>query len=112
MDLSGKHTHRRYICGMCSQPAFSKLSGIAPIAVLSFNRPLFLRPVRESLVGQILPIDGSRIHLFQDGARSVGEGGSSHEQGLVDECVQIFRRAVPKDTEHRASRNFRDRFQL
>lgn len=62
----------------------------APIAILSYNRPDYLRPVLESLRGQTALGDPARVHLFQDGGR---EDGSHAEERAA--CIAAFAEMFP-----------------
>ena len=63
------------------------------VAILSFNRPHYLRPVLNSLRVQVCERD--EIVLVQDGAANPwsGEVKASHES--IQECVDIFRSTIP-----------------
>ncbi|MFC0410569.1 hypothetical protein [Roseomonas elaeocarpi] len=71
---------------------------------MSFNRPQLLRPVLESLLQQVPPLDPVRLHLFQDGALPTADGATA-EDAPVSECVSVFRELVPAGTVHLAERN-------
>jgi hypothetical protein len=64
-----------------------------PIAILSFNRPRYLRPVLASLRPQVSEQD--RIVLFQDGGWNRWSGRQKGSAELIAQCVSIFRRAIP-----------------
>jgi hypothetical protein len=78
----------------------------APIAILSFNRPDYLRRVLESLTGQ----DGGRLEeraivLFQDGARNAISGAERARESEIDACVELFRTAFPAGRIERSPTN-------
>lgn len=64
-----------------------------PIAILSFNRPDYLRQVLASLRPQVCEQD--RILLFQDGGWNRWSGRQKGRAELIAQCVSIFRRAIP-----------------
>lgn len=70
-----------------------------PIAVMSFNRPDYLRQVLISLAAQD---DGSHgpVHLFQDGAVNPISGRRSADQADIDRCLEIFRVIFPNGIVH------------
>ena len=70
---------------------------MVPIAVMSYNRPDYLRKVLHSLAAQKnAAMEGRPIHLFQD----------RDQQGAAGECVKIFRSVFPDGTVHLAHQNF------
>ena len=70
-------------------------AGAAPmhIAILSFNRPHYLRLVLNSLRMQICERD--EIALMQDGAVNPWSGQVKASQESIKECVDIFRSTIP-----------------
>ena len=79
---------------------------LAPVVVVSFNRPQFLEPVLRSLKGQ-RPRDrmNREIHLFQDGA--VNRYSRIRYAGDVDidGSIDLFRRLFPEGTVHASPDN-------
>lgn len=65
-----------------------------PIAVISFNRPAYLRRVLLSVKGQNSSFDEERIALFQDGAPAGPDEAAN--KARVAESVGIFREIFPK----------------
>jgi hypothetical protein len=76
-----------------------------PIAVLSFNRPHYLRPVLESLRDQSPPVDPERVHLFQDGAVNAYSGIRYAQDKDIAECVEIFKDLFPAGHLHMSPKN-------
>ncbi|MCX7675794.1 MAG: hypothetical protein N2Z59_00255, partial [Alteraurantiacibacter sp.] len=74
-----------------------------PIAVLSFDRPVYLRAVLESLVRQVSPDD--QVILFQDGARNRHSGRQKADPAKIDSCMKLFRRHFPTGEIHLADEN-------
>lgn len=74
-----------------------------PIAILSFNRPDYLRPVLASLRPQVGEQD--RIVLFQDGGWNRWSSRQKGRAELIAQCVSIFRRAIPWGDVVEASEN-------
>jgi hypothetical protein len=64
-----------------------------PIAVLSFDRPHYLKPVLQSLRGQISPQD--RVILFQDGAYNPFSNRFKADPATVEKCIGLFRQIIP-----------------
>lgn len=75
-----------------------------PIAILSYNRPHYLREVLVSLAAQSLAFDPADVHLFQDGYRS-RFGGPAVDETLKDECVAVFRTLFPEGVVHASDVN-------
>lgn len=63
------------------------------IAVLSFDRPDYLKKVLESLRSQIS--DSDRITLFQDGHVDPFSGKEVASPEKIQTCVRVFRRLFP-----------------
>jgi hypothetical protein len=63
------------------------------IAILSFNRPSYLREVLNSLAAQLSPDD--RCYLFQDGGWNPHSGIHRAAESVISECVEIFARIIP-----------------
>ena len=63
------------------------------IAVLSFDRPHYLKPVLKSLRAQISPQDN--VTLFQDGAFNRFSGRMKADPARIKECVRLFRAIIP-----------------
>lgn len=59
-----------------------------PIAILSFNRPPYLKQVLESLASQL--VDGDEIYFFQDGGWNKHSELQKAEEETIDECINIF----------------------
>ncbi|UCI17805.1 hypothetical protein FJ970_22225 [Mesorhizobium sp. B2-1-8] len=64
-----------------------------PIAILSFDRPGYLREVLYSLRPQIAERD--RVVLFQDGGWNRWSGRQKGNAELIAQCVAAFRRIIP-----------------
>lgn len=68
----------------------------APIAILSFNRPDYLRQVLDSLrAQQDGRLDEREIVLFQDGARNAASGAERGLEADIDACVRLFEERFP-----------------
>ena len=68
----------------------------APIAIMSFDRPDYLRQVLDSLRAQRdARLDEREIVLFQDGARNVASGMERALAADIDACVAAFEAAFP-----------------
>ena len=65
-----------------------------PIAILSFDRPAYLRPVLKSLARQTSPDD--RVILFQDGAFNRYSGRRKADPRNVASCINLFRQYFPR----------------
>jgi hypothetical protein len=71
----------------------------APIFVMSFNRPDYLRAVLASLRAQTgSDIDGRDIYLFQDGAVNAVSGLRHATDEDIAASVAVFREAFPRGT--------------
>jgi len=64
-----------------------------PIAVLSFDRPGYLRRVLDSLRPQIGEPD--RVVLFQDGGWNRWSDRRKGSAERIAQCISVFRKAVP-----------------
>jgi hypothetical protein len=64
-----------------------------PIAILSFNRPHYLRETLHSLRAQVS--EGDEIVLFQDGAVNPFSGRRKAEDEDIRRCVALFRQLIP-----------------
>lgn len=70
-----------------------------PIAVLSFNRPDYLRTVLESLRKQKnCDIAGRSIVLFQDGATNPSSKRTYAQVSDLEGCIAVFRELIPHGT--------------
>lgn len=58
------------------------------IALLSFNRPHYLRRVVHSLFAQLIP--GDEVFLFQDGGWNPFSGNCKAAEDALDACVNVF----------------------
>ena len=67
-----------------------------PIAVISFNRPHYLRAVLHSLRTQISERD--EIVLFQDGAVNIWSGRVKATSETIQWCIDIFQEIIPWGT--------------
>ncbi|MDQ2650833.1 MAG: glycosyltransferase [Actinomycetota bacterium] len=76
-----------------------------PIAVLSFNRPHYFEQVLTSLRHQSEPVDGRRVHLFQDGAVNCYSGQVKASEADIAACVALFEAAFPEGTVHESRWN-------
>jgi hypothetical protein len=73
----------------------------APIAIMSFNRPDYLRRTLESLRAQAAnAIADHELHLFQDGAVNRWSRIRYAEQSDIDACIAIFREIFPEGHVH------------
>ncbi len=73
------------------------------IAILSFNRPHYLREVLSSLRTQVCERD--EIALMQDGAVNPWSGKVKASQESIEECVDLFRTMIPWGTVLQSSDN-------
>ncbi len=80
-------------------PALPDDRKLSPIAVMSFNRPNYLRQVLESLAAQRQDLGKRRIVLYQDGAVSPITGRRFAEDADIEACRELFRRLIPWGTE-------------
>ncbi|RAI45147.1 glycosyltransferase family A protein [Rhodoplanes roseus] len=64
-----------------------------PIAILSFDRPTYLRSTLLSLRRQTTPADP--VLLFQDGAFNPHSGRLKGDQTRIEACVALFREIFP-----------------
>lgn len=72
------------------------MSEPAPIALISCNRPAYLRQVLASLAGQQgVAMQGRRVILFQDGARNPHSGRIAAEPAEIEACIAAFREHFP-----------------
>lgn len=76
-----------------------------PIAVISFDRPDYLRQVLDSLSAQDGGVDGSCLHLFQDGHHSFRRGRDVADPASIEACIAAFRAVFPEGHVHLARRN-------
>lgn len=68
-----------------------------PIAVMSFNRPDYLRQVLLSLAQQKgAEIEAREVFLFQDGWRNPHSGRVCAESSQIEACIAIFREVFPR----------------
>lgn len=65
-----------------------------PIAVISFNRPAYLKRVLLSVKGQKSAFDEERIALFQDGAPAGHDEAAN--KALIEESIDVFKEIFPK----------------
>jgi hypothetical protein len=73
----------------------------APIAIMSFNRPDYLRRTLESLKFQAHDaIAAHELHLFQDGAVNRWTRIRYAQQANIDACLAIFREIFPEGRVH------------
>ncbi|MGG5821765.1 hypothetical protein [Falsiroseomonas sp. HW251] len=71
-------------------------AALPPIAVMSFNRPDYLREVLASLAAQQgAQIGGRRVFLFQDGWRNAYSGRICAEASATAACIAVFREIFP-----------------
>lgn len=79
---------------------------LMPVVVMSFNRPELLRRVLQSLKQQTLPVSLSKVHLFQDGARSrFASEGDSFDDELQRACLDVFQKEIPEGVVHYSEQN-------
>lgn len=74
-----------------------------PIAILSFDRPDYLRPVLKSLAAQTSTKD--RVILFQDGVWNRFSQRSKADQRNIDRCIALFLKFFPGGEVHRSPEN-------
>jgi hypothetical protein len=67
-----------------------------PIAILSFNRPHYLREMLHSLRCQISKRD--EILLFQDGSVNACSGRIKATPDKIQQCINVFKTLVPRGT--------------
>jgi hypothetical protein len=65
-----------------------------PVAIISFNRPHYLRSVLDSLLAQA-GINGRRVFLFQDNAVSPFSNIRYATDEDVAQCLELFRARFP-----------------
>jgi hypothetical protein len=63
----------------------------APIILMSFNRPAYLKRVLESLASQHDGLKGREVHLFQDGAVNRYSGLRYADDTAISDCILSFR---------------------
>lgn len=69
---------------------------LAPIAILSFNRPDYLRQVLASLAAQqSAALDRRKIILFQDGWHNAYSNRGAARFEDIEACIAAFRAAIP-----------------
>ncbi len=67
-----------------------------PIAVMSFNRPDYLRAVLSSLAAQEgAAIEEREVFLFQDNWRNAQSGRICAEASDIEACIAVFREICP-----------------
>jgi 2-polyprenyl-3-methyl-5-hydroxy-6-metoxy-1,4-benzoquinol methylase len=66
----------------------------SPIAVMSFDRPHYLKAVLISLKAQKVPIAPTAIFLFQDGYRS-RNGQDLADPLCIERCIELFETIFP-----------------
>lgn len=76
-----------------------------PIAVISFNRPGYLRQLLASLAAQQPAIDPRRVHLFQDGAVNRYSGIRYAEDSDIAASLSAFREYFPQGHVHVSAAN-------
>ena len=67
-----------------------------PIAVMSFNRPDYLREVLASLAVQDVGIEARDVFLFQDHWFNSRSGRQKAEAADVGACIAVFREIFPR----------------
>jgi len=68
-----------------------------PVAILSFNRPHYLRRVLNALAAQLgTRMNDRRIYLFQDGALNLFSGARYCEKSTISSCVSYFKSSFPR----------------
>lgn len=78
----------------------------APIAIIAFNRPHYLRRTLESLAYQTHhALNGREVHLFQDGGVNPLSGRRYASEELIDKNIWQFLYFVPKGIVHRQREN-------
>jgi hypothetical protein len=76
-----------------------------PLALLSFNRPHYLRQVVDSLAKQAEGLDQRPIHVFQDGAVNAYSGIRRASDQDIETCKRIVSAAFPHASIHASERN-------
>ena len=76
-----------------------------PIAVISFNRPGYLRQLLASLAAQQPAIEQRRVHLFQDGAVNLYSGIRYAEDSDIAASLAAFREYFPRGHVHASAAN-------
>ncbi len=76
-----------------SEPLAPGAIGRFPIAILSFDRPEYLREVLTSL--RVQTDERDRITLFQDGAWNPYSARKKADPANIQACVELFRRIFP-----------------
>jgi hypothetical protein len=70
-----------------------------PTAVMSFNRPHYLRQVLDSLlVQEDFDLDQKDLYFFQDGSVNPFSGREYVSPEVVAECIDLFKDRFPKAT--------------
>lgn len=78
----------------------------APIAVIAFNRPHYLKCTLESLAHQSHhALNGREVHLFHDGSVNPLSGRRYASDGLIDENIRQFSYFFPAGIVHRQREN-------
>jgi hypothetical protein len=78
----------------------------APIFLISFNRPDYLRKVLESLRAQVdCEIDRRTIIMFQDGAVNPYSNERHASESDINQCVRIFYSLFPNSQVFRSPTN-------
>jgi predicted O-methyltransferase YrrM len=93
---SGQATSVRAPLSPESSDLGNSAAALAPIFIMSFDRPHYLRQVLKSLKGQVgCQIERRRIVLFQDGAVNPFSGKRHATDDQIAACVKIFRDTFP-----------------
>jgi hypothetical protein len=75
------------------------MSSHPPIAVMSFNRPDYLRQVLASIAAQEgVEIEKREVFLFQDGAVNAYSGRVCAEEADIAACIAVFQEIFPNGT--------------
>mgnify|MGYP001000854193 CR=1 FL=1 len=76
-----------------------------PIAVISFNRPAYLRQLLASLAAQQPAVAQRRVHVFQDGAVNRYSGIRYADEGEIAASLAAFREFFPHGHVHASPDN-------
>jgi len=103
IGVSSHHKPAAWLTGSLGTMALAKAAVSLPsrraarrplrIAILSYDRPEYLRYMLLSLRRQLRPAD--RVTLFQDGARNPYSKKLKADPDRIDACVGLFRQILP-----------------
>src|SRR5690349_6596931 len=79
---------------------------LAPIVVMSFNRPEMLRQVLQSLkLQESAAIEDREVHLFQDNAVNAYSRLRYARDEDIFACVEVFKSEFPSGIVHLSPKN-------